>query len=117
MEHLAGRVILLWGWRRALTAFLAGAVAAFAQPPFDFFAVGFVSFPVLVWLLDGSTEAPGERWLKRILRPFPIGWWFGFGYFVAGLWWIGNALLVEAELFAWALPFAVFGLPAVLAVF
>ena len=31
------------------------------------------------------------------------GWWFGFGYFFAGLWWIGNAFLVEAEL-TWLLP-------------
>ncbi|MEK1887050.1 MAG: apolipoprotein N-acyltransferase, partial [Phyllobacterium sp.] len=46
-----------------------------------------------------------------------VGWWFGFGYFVLGLWWIGNALLVDAENFAWAVPFAILGLPAVLAIF
>ena len=52
------------------------------------------------------------------LRPaFWTGWWFGFGYFTAGLWWLGNALLIEAEEFAWALPIAVFGLPALLAIF
>lgn len=117
MERLAGKVILLWGWRRALAAFLAGAVAALSQPPFDFFAACFLSFPILVWLLDGSTSAPGESLTRRIGRPFAIGWWFGFGYFLAGLWWVGNALLVEAELFAWALPFAVLGLPALLAAF
>src|SRR5690606_5173527 len=32
-------------------------------------------------------------------------------------WWLGNALLVEADSFAWALPLAVFGLPAFLAFF
>lgn len=117
MERLAGRVILLWGWRRALAAFLAGAVAALGQPPFDFFAACLIAFPVLVWLLDGAASAPGERFLRRVFRPFLTGWWFGFGYFVAGLWWTGNALLVEADLFAWALPLAVFGLPALLAVF
>ncbi|MBX9463613.1 MAG: apolipoprotein N-acyltransferase [Aquamicrobium sp.] len=117
MERLAGRVILLWGWRRALAAFLAGAVAALGQPPFDFFAACLIAFPVLVWLLDGAASAPGERLLRRVFRPFLTGWWFGFGYFLAGLWWTGNALLVEADLFAWALPLAVFGLPALLAVF
>lgn len=117
MERLAGRVILLWGWRRALAAMLAGALAALSQPPFDFFAACFVSFPVLVWLLDGAASQPGERLLRRVLRPFAIGWWFGFGYFLAGLWWTGAALLVEAELFAWALPVAVIGLPALLAAF
>lgn len=117
MERLAGKVILLWGWRRALVAFLAGALFALAQPPYDFFAVGFVSFPVLVWLLDGAASVPGEGWLRRLGAPFLIGWWFGFGFFLAGLWWTGNALLVQADLFAWALPFAIFGLPALLAVF
>ena len=36
-----------------------------------------------------------------------IGWWFGFGYFLAGLFWVGEAFLVEAETFAVLLPFAV----------
>jgi apolipoprotein N-acyltransferase len=117
MERLAGKVILLWGWRRALVAFLAGALLSLAQPPYDFFAVGFVSFPVLVWLLDGAAASPGESRLKRLRVPLLIGWWFGFGFFLTGLWWTGNALLVEADLFAWALPFAIFGLPALLALF
>lgn len=73
MERLAGKVILLWGWRRALAAFLAGAVAALGQPPFDFFAACLIAFPVLVWLLDGSASAPGERFFRRIFRPFQIG--------------------------------------------
>jgi apolipoprotein N-acyltransferase len=45
------------------------------------------------------------------------GWWFGLGYFVPGLYWIGYAFLVDAPTFAWLLPFAVLGLPAYLALF
>src|SRR6202012_2178535 len=52
-----------------------------------------------------------------IVRSFEIGWWGGFGYFVAGLWWLGAAFLVEPDEFAWALPLGVFGLPAYLALF
>jgi apolipoprotein N-acyltransferase len=117
MERLTGRIILLWGWRRSLTAFLAGALAVLSQAPYDFFAVCFISFPVLVWLLDGATVAPQSSALRRIAPAFAIGWWFGFGYFLAGLWWVGGAVLVEAESFAWALPFAVLGIPALLAFF
>ena len=117
MDRLAGRIILLWGWRRALVAFAAGALAVLAQAPYDFFAACFVSFPVLVWLLDGATAEPPARFLKRLVPAFAVGWWFGFGYFVTGLWWVGGALLVEAEAFAWALPLAVLALPALLAVF
>lgn len=117
MESIAGRIVLLWGWRRALTAFAAGALAVLAQAPFDFFAVCFVSFPVLVWLLDGTTSEGRKGFFRKSAPAFVTGWWFGFGYFLAGLWWIGNALLVEADEFAWALPLAVLVLPALLALF
>jgi apolipoprotein N-acyltransferase len=117
MERLAGKIMLLGGWRRSAVAFLAGAFAVLAQAPFDFFAACFLSFPVLVWLLDGTAGEPGAGILRRFSPAFGAGWWFGFGYFVAGLWWIGNAVLVDGEGFEWALPFAVVALPAVLAVF
>ena len=45
------------------------------------------------------------------------GWFWGFGFFVAGLWWLGAAFLVEADAFAWAMPLGVLGLPALLALF
>ncbi|KQZ93999.1 acyltransferase [Mesorhizobium sp. Root157] len=117
MERLAGRIILLWGWRRAVVAFLAGALAVLGQAPYDFFAACFVSFPVLVLLLDGATGDASAGRFRRLRPAFAVGWWFGFGYFLAGLWWIGAALLVEAESFAWALPFALVGIPLVLAIF
>lgn len=117
MERLADRVILLWGWRRALVALLAGALLCLGHAPFDFFAVGFVSFTLLVWLLDGVGAPLDRGWLKAGLPAFAVGWWFGFGYFLAGLFWLGNALLVEAEDFAWAWPLAVLVLPAGLAIF
>ena len=117
MERLAGTVMLLSGTRRALAAFLAGLIGVLALPPFGFFAALFASFPVLVWLIDGASAAPGAGLLRRLAPAFRIGWFFGFGYFLGGLWWLGNALLVEADDFAWALPFAVFGLPAFLALY
>ncbi|MER9349585.1 apolipoprotein N-acyltransferase [Mesorhizobium sp. M0011] len=117
MERLTGRIILLWGWRRALVAFLAGAFAVLGQAPYDFFAACFVSFPLLVWLLDGATGEASGSLFQRLRPAFAVGWWFGFGYFLAGLWWIGSALLVEADSFAWALPFAVVGIPFMLAFF
>ena len=46
-----------------------------------------------------------------------IGWWFGFGYFLAGLYWVGYAFLVDAKTFGWLLPVAVTALPAGLALF
>ncbi|MCE6075177.1 apolipoprotein N-acyltransferase [Agrobacterium vitis] len=117
MERLAARIMLLAGWRRALLAIASGAVGALALPPVGFFAALFFSFSILVWLLDGVSGNPDRSWSRGLRSAFWIGWLFGFGYFVAGLWWLGNALMVEADEFAWALPLAVLGLPAVLAVF
>jgi apolipoprotein N-acyltransferase len=88
-----------------------------ALPPFGFFLVGFISFSILLWLIDGASGDPNHGPFHRLLPAFLIGWVFGLGYFVAGLWWTSNALLVEADEFAWALPLAIFGLPAYLALY
>jgi apolipoprotein N-acyltransferase len=117
MERLAGRILLLGGWRRAGLAVLAGAIGALAMPPFGVFATMFVSFTLLVWLLDGVTGNPEHSGTLNLRAAFVTGWLFGLGYFVAGLWWLGNALLVDASGFAWAIPLAVLGLPALLAIF
>lgn len=117
MERLAGKIMLLWGPRRWVVSFCAGTAGVLALPPFDFFAVLFISFTLLVWLLDGASGHADSGPLGRLAPAFWTGWWFGFGYFVGGLWWLGNALLIEAEEFAWALPLAVLGLPALLALF
>ena len=34
-----------------------------------------------------------------------IGYWFGFGYFSAGFYWVGNALLIDAAKTGWLYPF------------
>jgi apolipoprotein N-acyltransferase len=110
-------IILSWGWRRALIAFLAGALGALAMPPFGIFPALAVSLCVAVWLIDGSSGAGGGRRGGAMLAAASAGWSWGFGFFVAGLWWLGSAFLVEADRFAWALPLGVLGLPAVLAFF
>ena len=112
---LALAVILAWGWKRTVIAFGAGALGALAMPPFGAFPVLAISFPLLVWLLDGASAA-GGGW-RTLLAAGRTGWWFGFGYHLAGLWWIGSAFLVEADRFAWLLPAAVTLLPAGLALF
>jgi apolipoprotein N-acyltransferase len=105
--------MLAWGWRRLLIAFAAGAVSTLALPPFNVWPVPLLAFPVLVWLIDGS--AAGR--FGSVTSAAVVGWWFGFGYFVAGLYWLGNAFLVDAKTFAWLMPFAILGLPACLAMF
>ena len=50
-DRIAGHFILSWGIRRSLYACAAGAISALAMPPFDIFAVLFLTIPVLIWLI------------------------------------------------------------------
>jgi apolipoprotein N-acyltransferase len=109
-------VLLLAGWRRLGLAMLAGALAAAALPPVDVFPVYALSFPVLVLLLD-SVHGEGRRLLLSLRDAALVGWGFGFGYFVAGLWWLGAAFIAGGDQFLWLMPLGVLGLPAVLALF
>jgi apolipoprotein N-acyltransferase len=125
MLALAASIILASGWRRRLIALAAGATGALAMAPFNFFLALAIPMTVAVWLIDGCAETrqmpPGRRFRLGLpvaaSRAFGVGWWWGFGYFLAGLWWLGAAFLVEADEFAWALPLGVVGLPAALAIF
>ncbi len=54
LRRVAYSVVLAWGWRRAAIAFGAGAVSVLALAPVNAWPVLFLTFPVLVWLLDGS---------------------------------------------------------------
>jgi apolipoprotein N-acyltransferase len=106
--RLAQDVAALAGWRRYLLAFLLGLAAAAAMPPLDLTPLLAVAFPGLLWLDDGSA-GPGAS--------FRLGWVFGFGFFLAGLYWIAAALFVDIDRFWWLVPFAAAGLPAGFAVY
>jgi apolipoprotein N-acyltransferase len=106
-------ILLTWGWKRAGLALAAGALSSLAVPPFNAWPVLFLTFPVLVWLIDGAAAG---RW-RGMPAAAMSGFWFGLGYFVPGLYWIGYAFFVDAPTFAWLTPFAVLGLPAYLALY
>jgi apolipoprotein N-acyltransferase len=105
------------GWRRAAIAFGAGAASVLALAPFYVWPVMFLTLPVLIWLIDDGTARHQILSKAAVKQSFLAGWLFGFGYFAAGLFWIGEAFLVEADKLGWLLPFAVTLLPAGLALF
>ena len=116
-ETLAHRLLLLWGWPRRFAALAAGALSALALAPVHAAPILFLTLPALVILIDGAVVA-GPRGVRR-LRPAAItGWWFGFGYFLAGLHWVGVAFFAEGRsALVPLMPFAVVGLAAGLALF
>jgi apolipoprotein N-acyltransferase len=98
----------LAGWRRHGFAACLGALAAAALSPVDMTPVLVISFSGLVWLMDGCS---GRRDAAL------LGWSFGFGFFLAGLYWISAALFVDIAQFWWLVPPALLGLPAGFALF
>lgn len=117
LQRFADTLVLSWGRRRAAYAAFFGALAALSQAPLHAFPVLWVALPAFVFLLDGAVSEAGRRLGARLRAAAAVGWWFGFGYFLAGLWWIGGAFLVEADDFGWMMPFAVLIMPAGLAMF
>jgi apolipoprotein N-acyltransferase len=120
IPEIATAIKLASGWRRWFIAFAAGATGALAMAPINFFPALIIPMTIAIWLIDGEALGAGRISFSTpsaARRAFVDGWWWGFGYFVAGFWWLGAAFLVEADEFAWAMPLGVFGLPAVLAVF
>ena len=95
-------------WKRYIGAVVMGVCGALTLAPYHMYPLLVPCFTVLYLLLYSS---PSAR------MAFMTGWWFGLGYFVVGLYWLAHALLVEPEKFAWMIPFAVLGLPSVLALY
>jgi apolipoprotein N-acyltransferase len=112
LQKTALRIASLAGWRRLAAAFLAGIAAALAFAPFYALPLLAVGFSALVLLIDGAAAAA-----NRHRAAFAAGWFFGFGYFLTSLYWLGFSFFVQAEEFAWMAPIAVTALPAFLALF
>ena len=101
-------VAAVTGWRAYAAAAVFGALSAAALPPVHAIPVLLVSVPALVTLIGATAGWRGG---------FAIGFWFGFGHHIPGLYWITEAILFEAARFWWLVPLAVPGLAAVLALF
>lgn len=112
MSRVAASIAALSGWRRWALAFLAGSLAVLSLAPFFVVPVLWVSFPCLIWLLE---SAGGQK--NPLRAAAAVGWWFGFGFHLAGLYWIGSAFLVDAARYAWMLPFVAVLMPGGLALF
>ncbi len=93
---------------RAWRCLCAGAAVPLAFAPFGFLPVAMLAYGVFFREIIQSRTVREAAWRGGL---------FGFGQFAVGLYWTGSAILVEAEQFWWVLPFAVFGLPAILSLF
>ncbi len=89
--------------------FILGLITSFSLPPFSFFFINFITFPLLLICLISNYKK--GKWVS-----FKIGWMFGFGYFISNLYWITNALTFE-ENFKPLIPIVLILIPLFLGVF
>ena len=120
MSETGGRSLARWtgapwlcfaglrGWRAAAAAFGLGVLSAAALPPVHAIPVLLLAVPGLLALIGSSPGARAAGWR---------GFCFGFGHHLVGLYWITEAILIEAAQFWWFVPLAVPALAAVLALF
>jgi len=83
--------------------FILGLITSFSLPPYSFFFINFITFPLLLIFLISNYKK--GKWIS-----FKIGWMFGFGYFISNLHWITNALTFE-ENFRPLIPIALILIP------
>lgn len=95
-------------WRCRGLIFASGALAPLALAPIYAWPILFVSLPLLLWALASATDARQAFWR---------GWWWGLGFFVAGIYWVVIALTVDMARFGWMIPIALLGLCGSLALF
>ena len=92
-----------------LVPFICGLISTFSLPPYNFFYLNFISFPLLL-LFYLSFK------IKKNFSSFVYGWIYGFAYFISNIYWIANSLTVE-EVFKPLIPFAITIIPLFLGVF
>jgi apolipoprotein N-acyltransferase len=92
-------------------AFILGALCDLSFAPFHWFLAAIISISGF-FILINLPEIDPQKSLKE---SFKLGWFYGFGYFLAGIYWIAISLLVDAEKFAWLIPFALILIPGILA--
>ncbi len=85
-----------------------GLVSALALPPVHAVPVLWFAVPALLRAVGGQAGWRGA---------FAVGFAFGFGHHVAGLYWVTEAILIEAARYWWLVPLAVPALAAVMALF
>ncbi len=88
---------------------LIGIFSSFSLPPYNYYLINFISFPLLLIHLIQN-----HKYGK--FRLFCIGWIFGFGYFISNIYWLTNSLTFDKS-FIIFIPFALFLVPLFLGLF
>ena len=88
-----------------------GAISSYSLPPYNYFIINFFTFSLFYIFLVNKKKKKTQN--KSF---FKYGWYFGFGYFLFGLYWISISLTFDQG-FKYLIPIAIILLPSFLAIF
>ena len=98
--------------------FFIGLLTVFSFQPFNYSFINFFILPILflltVYVRQKSKSTYRSKPYKKNL--FLLGYLFGFGFYLSGIFWIANSLTFDDN-FRYLIPFAVILIPLFLALF
>lgn len=89
-----------------LISFGVGSLLMLAFAPFNLFIFSPISLVIFYLIIDKENN------LKQV---FYRSFFYCFGFFVFGIYWICNSLLVDVAKYGWLIPFAITLIPALMA--
>ncbi len=107
------RGLAITGWRGRGIDFTLGAVAVLGLAPFYVWVIALLAFGAFALRLDRQAQA--EVNAAKLCRS--TGLWFGMGYFVFGIFWIGSAFIARGPEYVPLMVPMVLGLCFVLSLF
>jgi len=87
------------------TSFIMGCFFSMGLPPY-FASIYIFSLSIFLFLINQEDNSK---------KAFSLGYSFGYGHFLSSIYWMGNSVFVDFSRFWFVYPFAVFGIPLVLA--
>jgi apolipoprotein N-acyltransferase len=113
MIDLASKISNLSLKNKYLLSCFCGSLTSLALAPVNFLFVLFITFPLFILIID--SQKPFNK--KILFQLFTIGWSFGFGYSLFGLYWINIAFLNDISSYYIYLPIAVIISPLLIGLF
>ncbi len=90
---------------------ILGVATSLSLPPFNYFLINFIIFPLFFLFLIKKMKNHKNKKLF-----FFYGWLYGFGYFLSNIYWISISLSFDQS-FKFLIPIAIILIPSFLALF
>ena len=112
-KYFNNRIAILY-----ITPFIIGSLAVFSFQPFNFTVINFFILPIFLFFLVLIKKKSKSTYRKKPFKKnlFIYGTFFGFGFYLSGLYWISNSLTFD-ENFKFLIPFSLILIPLFLSLF